>query len=221
MIVYVLDRAVSFTEERRPVLSPHVKGHLSVLLALLLLLKGADWLLKTWELNFSTRGVVFGASYTDVHAELPVLRFLAIVSVVAAVILLVNIKYKGWRLPAISVGLMLLVWLGAGQIYPAIVQSYQVGPNEIQKESPYIADNIESTRWAFGLDTVTNIPFPASQQLVAADILAQLGHHRRTSGCGTPSRCWTPTHSCRRSGSTTASRTWTWTGTRSTATTVR
>ena len=172
VVVYVLDRAVAFTEERRPVLSPHVKGHLSVLLALLLLLKGADWLLKTWELNFSTRGVVFGASYTDVHAELPVLRFLAIVSVVAAVILLVNIKYKGWRLPAIAVGLMLLVWLGAGQIYPAIVQSYQVGPNEIQKESPYIADNIESTRWAFGLDNVTNIPFPASQTLAAADILA-------------------------------------------------
>jgi uncharacterized protein len=170
IVVYALDRALSFTEERRLVLAPHVKGHLSVLLAFLMLLKGADWLLSTWELDFSTRGVVFGASYTDVHAELPVLRFLAVISVVAAVILLVNIKYKGWRLPAASVGLVILVWLGAGQIYPSIVQSYRVSPNEIQMESPYIANNIAATRWSFGLDKVTSIPFPAMQQLTAADI---------------------------------------------------
>jgi uncharacterized protein len=172
VIVYVLDRALSVTEERRVVLAPHVKGHLSVLFALLLLTKGVDWLLSSWELNYSTRGVVFGASYTDVHAELPVLRFLAIVSVVAAVILLVNIKYKGWRLPAAAVGLMLLVWIGAGQIYPAIIQSYRVSPNEIEAESPFIANNIAATRWAFGLEQVTTMPFPATQQLTAADIEA-------------------------------------------------
>ena len=115
---------------------------------------------------------MIGASYTDVHASLPVLHFLAIVSLVAAAIFLANIRYKGWRLPAIAIAVMFLTWAFAGKAYPAIIQSYRVSPNEITAESPYIANNIEATRFAFGLDKMTSTSSPAAGDLTAADIKA-------------------------------------------------
>ena len=170
-VVYLADRAITQRPNGRGlVLAAHVKGHLSVLAAFLLLGKAADFLMQTWELLYSTRGVTSGASYTDVTAQLPVLRLLAIVAVISALILLVNIYYRGWRLPLISVGLLAVMWIGAGQIYPAIIQQYRVSPNEIEVESPYIVHNIKATRVAFGLDDAVTTAFPAEQQLTLADI---------------------------------------------------
>ena len=51
--------------------TPQVKAHLSVILAVMALVKTAQYYLGRFELNFSTRGVVEGASYTDVKAAAP------------------------------------------------------------------------------------------------------------------------------------------------------
>jgi len=168
--VYLFDRAISFPSARRLSLAPHVKAHISVLAALLLVGQAADFLLQSWELLYSTRGVVFGASYTDAVAQLPVLRILAVVSLVSAAIFLGNIHYRGWRLPLTAIGLLVVMWIGAGQIYPAIVHQYRVSPNEIKVESAYIAHNIKTTRWAFGLEGVATRSFPANENLTLANI---------------------------------------------------
>ncbi len=171
-LTYMADRALVLDARNRVRLAPHVKAHLSVILALAMVAKAGDYMVQTWSLDYSTRGAVFGASYTDVHASLPVLHFLAIVSLVAAVIFLANIRYKGWRLPAIAIAVMFLTWILAGKVYPAIVQQYKVSPNEITAESPYIANNIEATRYAFGLDNITSVPDAAADDLTAADVKA-------------------------------------------------
>jgi uncharacterized protein len=57
------------------------------------------------------------------------------------------------------VGLWAFVSVAIGTIYPAIVQQFQVGPNEYAKEAPYIARNIAATRDAFGLNTVATSDF--------------------------------------------------------------
>ncbi len=171
-LTYVADRALVMDERNRVRLAPHVKAHLSVLLALAMVAKAGDYMIQTWSLDYSTRGVVFGASYTDVHATLPVLHFLAIVSLIAAGIFLANMRYKGWRLPAIAIAVMFLTWVFAGKVYPAIIQQYKVSPNEITAETPYIANNIEATRYAFGLNNVVSVPDPAIADLTAADIKA-------------------------------------------------
>lgn len=170
--VYVFSRAATVEGERRLRLAPHVKGHLSSLAAAFLLLKAADYFLSAWGLVWSPRGVVFGAGYTDVNAQLPVFRILAVVSVVAAVIFLVNIYYRGWRLPVMAVGLLAIVWLLAGQVYPAILQQYRVSPNEIAAEGPYIRENIKATRFAFGVADAVPTPFPLEGELTADDIEA-------------------------------------------------
>jgi uncharacterized protein len=173
--VYVADRAMVLNEKNKVRLAPHVKAHLSAIIAIAFVAKAADYMLQTWELDFSTRGVTFGASYTDVHASLPVLHFLAIVSLVAAAIFLINIRYKGWRLPAIAIAIMFLTWALAGKAYPAIIQAARVSPNEINYESPYIAKNIEATRWAFGLEDISKVNFEATTDLTAAAVKANAG----------------------------------------------
>ncbi|MCX8032116.1 MAG: UPF0182 family protein [Thermoleophilia bacterium] len=169
-LVYLLQRALTIDNRRRLRLAPHVKAHLSALLALAMLAKAADYLLQSWELVYSTRGVTFGASYTDVHASLPVLRFLAVVALIAAALFLVNVRYRGWRLPMAAILVMLLTWVFAGKAYPAIVQQYRVTPNEIAAESKYIQYNLEATRWAFGLSNLIQLPYPATTDLTPQEL---------------------------------------------------
>jgi uncharacterized protein len=134
--------------------SPQVKAHLSVLLGLIMLTKAWGYYLGQFDLLTSSRGVVVGASYTDVNAQLPALRILVIIAIVCAILFLVNIRLRGWALPVIAVGLLAFVSITAGAAYPAFVQRFRVAPQEFQREQPYIVDNIEATRRAFGLDDI-------------------------------------------------------------------
>jgi hypothetical protein len=148
--------------------SPAVRAHLSVLLGLIMLAKAWGYYLGRFDLLTSPRGVVEGASYTDVHAQLPALNFLAIVAVICAVLFLVNIRVRLWSLPVIAVGLLALVSVLLGTVYPALVQQFSVKPQEQQRETPYIEDNIAGTRWAFKLDTIEVSQRPADPTVSAA-----------------------------------------------------
>jgi uncharacterized protein len=151
-----------------PRVTPQVKAHLSVLLAILALVKTADYWLQRFELTTSTRGIVDGASYTDVRAQLPALNLLLLISLCAATLFVVNIFRRGWTLPAVAVGLWIFVAVVAGGIYPQYVQRFQVQPNESARERPYIQRNIEATRAALGLADVTTQRF--QPQTNAADV---------------------------------------------------
>ncbi|HZA87994.1 MAG TPA: UPF0182 family protein, partial [Acidimicrobiales bacterium] len=142
-----------------PRVTPQVKAHLSVLLAVLALVKTADYWLQRFELTVSTRGVVDGASYTDVNAQLPALNLLVLISLCAAGLFVFNIFRRGWTLPVLAVGLWMFVAIAAGGIYPQFVQWARVGPNESARERPYIERNIEATTAAMGLDKVTTQRF--------------------------------------------------------------
>jgi uncharacterized membrane protein (UPF0182 family) len=133
---------------------PRVRAHLSVLLGLILLAKAWGYYLGRFDLLTSERGVVHGASYTDVKAQLPALTFLTIVAVICAVLFFVNARYRVWSLPIIAVGLLLIVSILLGTAYPAFIQQFRVAPNEQQYELPYIERNIAGTQRAFGLDEV-------------------------------------------------------------------
>ncbi|MGH2660295.1 MAG: UPF0182 family protein [Actinomycetota bacterium] len=145
--------------------TPQVKAHLSVLLGLIILTKAWGYYLGTFDLLTSKRGVVEGASYTDVRAQLPALRILMFIAVACAVLFLVNIRMRGWALPVIAVGLLVLVSIAAGGAYPAFVQRFQVGPQELQRELPYIERNIQATREAFGLDTIRAEARPVADEV--------------------------------------------------------
>jgi len=146
-----------------PRVSPGVKVHLSVLIALLAVAKAAGYLVARWHMVTSTTsGVVEGPGYTDVHARIPALELLFWMCLIAAVILLVNIRQRGWALPAIAIGLWAFVALVIGVIYPAVLQTFKVTPAQSTLEKPYIQRNIQATRAAYNLRSVGQSPFRAS-----------------------------------------------------------
>src|SRR3954447_26007602 len=171
--------------------TPQVKAHLSVILAVMALVKTAQYYLGRFELNFSTRGVVEGASATDVKAQLPALNLLIFISIGAAVLFLWNIRRRGWVLPIIAVGLWAFVSLVIGTIYPAAYQQFKVGPNEYQAEKTYIARNIRATRDAFGLDAVATPKYDyASLNSLPSDEATQVVE--ANSGTINNARLWDP-----------------------------
>jgi len=160
--------ALVFSEK----VTPQVKAHLSVLLGLIMLTKAWGYYLGQFDLLTSARGVVAGASFTDVNAHLPALRILVFIAIACAILFLVNIRMRGWALPVIAVGLLALVSISAGAAYPAFVQRFRVNPQEAQREQEFIVRNIEATRAAFGLDLIESRQQPLSGVVTAEDVEA-------------------------------------------------
>ena len=117
-----------------------------------------------------------GATYTDVKAQLPAIQLLILISLFSVVLLIVNIRRRGWVLPTLAVGLWAFVALVIGNIYPAVIQSLRVEPAESEKEALYIGRNIEATRLAFGLDSITQVQLTDfDNEVTAADLRAHGG----------------------------------------------
>jgi uncharacterized membrane protein (UPF0182 family) len=95
---------------------------------------------------------VYGASYTDVHAQLPALRLLVIMALIVGVLFLINMRVRGWTIPIAGIALLFLTSILAGGAYPAIVQRVRVTPAERTREAPFIQRNIDATREAFGVN---------------------------------------------------------------------
>jgi uncharacterized membrane protein (UPF0182 family) len=147
-------------------------GHISLLLALVALVRSIGYGIDRFELTVSERGLVHGATYTDVNAHLPAINLLAVISVLSAALFLYNVRRRGSALPIIAVGLWALVALVAGRGYPAIVQRFIVEPAESAKETPFIDRNIKATRAAMGLDVVEARPFAYEEELTPEALVA-------------------------------------------------
>ena len=155
-----------------PRVSPRVKAHLSVIGAGIALMKAAGYVIAKWELVNSGNGYVQGAGYTDVHARLPAQTILFYLSLAAAIILLANLRSRGWSLPAVAVGLWIFVALVIGVLYPTILQAVKVTPAQSSLEVPYIQRNIAATRTAFNLDNVYYHSFAGSTTISGAQVKA-------------------------------------------------
>jgi uncharacterized membrane protein (UPF0182 family) len=169
LVVYVLRRSLALTT-RGPRLAGRARTHLLVLGSLLLMLKAVGFWLDRYEVLLSPRGAIFGASYTDVHASLPMLGALAVLATLCAVACLVQIGRPGIRFVAgglIALGLTWVVGLG---LYPALLQRFRVVANELEAERPFITHNIRMTRQAYGLDRIVEREFPAADSLDAKAI---------------------------------------------------
>lgn len=162
-----------------------VKAHLSVLLGVIALVRAAGYYLQRFELNFSDRSVVAGAGYTDVNARLPATNLLIGISVFSALLFLFNIRQRGWRLPGIAIGLWALVSVVVASIYPAIIQSVRVGPNELELEREFIGRNIDATRAAMNIGDVEVTPFDYDEDLTGAELTANAASIRNV-------RLWDP-----------------------------
>jgi len=165
--VYILSYAVQRLrfDRARSVLA-HVGG---LVIAILGLFAWSYWL-GIWELVFSTRGVVFGASYADIHAKLPAQWILLSVVLICIGLALISVLRRNFRWFLYGIGGWIVVAIIVGAIFPAVVQRFQVQPNELVRETPYIEYNIQFTREAFALGRVEEQPFPAEETPSSQDV---------------------------------------------------
>ena len=167
LALYVLQRSLVLTA-RGPRLAAGARTHLLLLGTALLGFKAWGFWLDRFDLLFSPRGVVFGASYSDVNASLPVLGILAALALLCAAACLFQVWRPGWRFLAAGLVVLAAMWVGGLGAYPALLQRFRVTPNELVAEGPYIINNIRMTRKAFGLDRIEEKDFPAEENLTAA-----------------------------------------------------
>ena len=148
------------------------RRHLMLLAAAVLLLTGAsDWLAR-YDLLYSTRGIVAGAGFTDLHAALPALQIIAVLAGLAALLVAAETFTRSWRLSLGSIAVLLLAHLLLLGLWPFALQRFVVAPNEIDRERPYLEREIVATRRAFGLEAIDVGGFPATTNLTAARISA-------------------------------------------------
>ncbi len=162
--------------EGKPISVPKItitlkaKKHLIFLAGIIVLLLAWGYYLKIYGLLYSTQGPAFGASYTDIHIRKLAYWVLIIASLALAFIFFLNSSKPRKKLIVLSVG----IWIGAvllfATILPIVVQKLVVKPNELAKESPYIAYNIEHTRTAYNLNKIKEVDFPVSDKLTMEDI---------------------------------------------------
>ena len=146
------------------------RAHIASLLFVFVICKAVAYYLDRFGLAFSSRGVVTGPSYTDVHAVLPAKSILAVIALFCAVLFFATIFRRGWLLPAASFGLLVLSAIIIGGVYPLIVQNFQVKPSEADKEAPYIQRNIDQTRFAYGISNVQVKPYDATTSASADEL---------------------------------------------------
>jgi uncharacterized protein len=148
-------------------------SHISALLGALFILAGAGYLLKAWNLLYSTSGVVFGAGYTDIHVRLPLIRALMVLAFLLGAALIYNAVRGRRRLwPPLAIGVWIVALIVLLAIVPAIWQALAVNPNQLTKETPYIANDIDATRTAYKLTEISETPYSLQGDLTAAKLQA-------------------------------------------------
>ncbi len=144
-------------------------AHLSVILALIALTLAASEWLGRYELMYQHNGVVFGPGYADVNARVPIATGRAVLSVLLAAGLLVNLVRRRYAIPTAAASIWALATV-VGAIYPSLVQGVAVKPAELNQERPYIQNEMNFTRQAYGLQGVQAQQFQGDADLTAADV---------------------------------------------------
>lgn len=144
---------------------------ITVLGVLFFLMVAVNFLLKQYTLLYDgSSGVVYGAGFTDVNITLWMYRIIMALAVVGAVALVVGMNRKKYK-SVLTVPVIMLVVAMAGSGMAVLVQNLVVSPDEINKESKYLKNNIKYTQMAYNLDQVDRKPFAASNTLSKEDIL--------------------------------------------------
>ena len=144
-------------------------GKLIILGVLFYLMLGVDFFLKQFDLLHTHTGAVYGAGFVDVNITLWVYRIIILLSLIGAVTLAIHIK-KGEITKLLKVPVIMIAVFALGAGAASLVQSLIVSPDEINKETKYLENNIEYTRHAYAIDDIRVAPYSADDTITADTI---------------------------------------------------
>lgn len=126
--------------------------------------------------KFRKEGILFhdfsglaGAGYTDVKVWALFYKLMPFIFLAVLVCIVVFVGKKKYKSAVISFLVIPAVFV-VGMIASGVLNAVVVAPNELGVESPYIQNNIQMTRKAYGLDQITNKKIEANNSLTANDV---------------------------------------------------
>ncbi|MGO9777453.1 MAG: UPF0182 family protein [Terracidiphilus sp.] len=142
---------------------------LSIAAAFLLLIVAGRVYLGRFEQLFEHHTIFDGVTYTGAHVTLTGMLVVCVALILGAVIAMAGGLFapRGrWLIASVLPAVLCYAGVGVVGWY---VSSFVVKPNELVREQPYIANNIEMTRQAYGLDRFMQREFPAETTVDATD----------------------------------------------------
>jgi len=158
-----------FDDDNLKMLLHIAEKQLVIVGVLFFIMVGVFFFLRQYDLLFGSTGAVYGAGFTDVNVTLWMYRIMMGLAVIGAVGFAVGITKRRVK-PAIIAPLLMVIVALVGTGGGILVQKLIVEPDELSKESKYLERNLEYTQYAYGLDSVTNKSFKATQDLSSSDI---------------------------------------------------
>lgn len=130
---------------------------------------GIDFLLKQFSLLHAHSGVVYGAGFKDVNITLWVYRAVMLLSLAGMITFTIHMRRKEFK-KLLKVPVAILCVLVVGTVIGVVAENLVVSPDEINKETKYLENNIKFTRHAYGIDKVKSLPFAADNSLTGDGI---------------------------------------------------
>ncbi len=152
--------------------SIQAKRHILLLIGLILLLYVFDYHYSAYNILYKDNQIFIGAGYSDVHAALTGYQIMMGIAALGCIGTLVSAFRGTWKIMVWSVALQFAAAFLALNMYPSLIQRFVVKPNELEKEKPYIEENIRQTRRAYQLDKIVEQDFKYDLTLTANDIKA-------------------------------------------------
>ena len=168
LFILITSGSRAFGERRADYIPLPWRG-LSAAVAFLLFVLAIRTYLGRFAQLYEHHTVFDGVTYTGAHVTLTGLLVTCVALFLGAAIAVVTAVWapRGrWLVVAVLPAAVSYVAFGLISWY---VSSFLVKPNELVRERPYIAYNIEMTRQAFGLDRFVQREFPAETTVDAAD----------------------------------------------------
>lgn len=165
LIFYVYSGAFSYQSGSGIRANTSVKNHVSINAGLWLLLLSWGYFLERYNLLYHDGSVVYGASFTDINVNLPVLWVMIIMTLLLAAIAFYQLYKPKFKLLLIGGAVTIVVGIIGQGLAPTAAQQFLVEPNELEAETPYLENNIEQTRSAYKLDDIKEREYSAQDTL--------------------------------------------------------
>ena len=159
--VHLIYGGIRFTGRTVEISKP-ARIQLAILIAAYMIVQGLSLWFDQYATATSPGELFTGVTYSDANAVIPGLQILSLISLAVALAFIVTAVIGRWRISIIATALMVASSLVLGGLYPWIVQTFQVVPNERTLEGPYLQKNIDATRVAYDLDKVEVVEYDAS-----------------------------------------------------------
>ena len=150
-------------------LSSFLGKQMAFLAALIMIMISMGYMLRSFYLVYSDRGVAYGANYTDVKVTLLFFKIIVAIGIIASIVIFTSILKKRLKPIVITIAAMFFVII-LQPIAANTVQQFKVNPNEYELEEKYINYNIEYTKEAYNIADIEEIDFSFEEKLTEEDI---------------------------------------------------